>query len=220
MKHTGRFWSAGGNMSEGPFFEPAHEVDVEITIKRSRFIAAVRKAHSEDEARERISEASHIWHNASHNCWAFRAGQAEACSDAGEPSGTAGRPILGAIKRSGLTHVAVIVSRYFGGVKLGVRGLIEAYGGCATLALERAGKAPWVPSEKACISIPYERRNALLADLKTLGVKEEDISAEYGESVKLVVPVPIGLVNEAEAMFKAYKRRFWIEGWEWLKERG
>ncbi|HOK20094.1 MAG TPA: YigZ family protein, partial [Thermosynergistes sp.] len=60
----------------------------------------------------------------------------------------------------------------------------------------------------------------LLADLKTFGVKEEDISAEYGESVKLVVPVPIGLVNEAEAMFKAYKRRFWIEGWEWLKERG
>lgn len=51
MRHTGRFWSAGGNMNEGPFFEPAHEVDVEVTIKRSRFIAAVRKVHSEGEAR-------------------------------------------------------------------------------------------------------------------------------------------------------------------------
>ncbi len=220
MRHTGRFWSAGGNMNEGPFFEPAHEVDVEVTIKRSRFIAAVRKVHSEGEARERISETSHVRRDATHNCWAFRAGQVETCSDAGEPSGTAGRPILGAIKRSGLTHVAVIVSRYFGGIKLGVRGLIEAYGGCAALALEQAGKASWVPTERACILVPYERRNALLADLKTFGVKEEDISAEYSESVKLVVPVPISFANEAEAMFEAYRRRLWIEGWEWLKGRG
>lgn len=127
---------------------------------------------------------------------------------------------MGAIKRSGLTHVAVIVSRYFGGIKLGVRGLIEAYSGCAALALEQAGKASWVPTERACILVPYERRNALLADLKTFGVKEEDISAEYSESVKLVVPVPISFANEAEAMFEAYRRRLWIEGWEWLKERG
>lgn len=205
-------------MGEGPFFEPAREVNAEVTIKRSRFIAAVRKIHSEGEARERISEASRIWRDAAHNCWAFRAGQIEVCSDAGEPSGTAGRPILGAIKRSGLTHVVVIVSRYFGGIKLGIRGLIEAYGGCAALALERAGKAPWLPTKQVYILLPYEEHNVLLAGLKQLGIEKGDIVAEYGERVGLTVPVPLKSVDEAERLLEAYKARLLIGEWRWLED--
>ena len=106
--------------------ESAHEQ----VIKRSRFLAVASRADS--------PEAALVWlgrnaaSDASHNCWAYRVGNEYRFSDDGEPGGTAGRPILAAIEGAGLDHVIVVVTRWYGGVKLGAGGLVRAYGGTAS----------------------------------------------------------------------------------------
>lgn len=113
-------------------------------IKRSRFLATAGAVSSEEEARAFI--ASHSATDANHNCWAWRIGQAYRFQDDGEPSGTAGKPILQAIDGQGLDQVAVVVTRWFGGVLLGSGGLMRAYGGTAALCLQAAEKTKIVPS--------------------------------------------------------------------------
>ena len=124
------------------FTAPKKECDVEMTVKRSRFIGSVRTVLSADEAAELIKSFPTLYPKANHHCWAYRVGidsPLEHCSDAGEPAGTAGRPILGTLKRHMLENTLNGVTRYFGGIKLGVRGLIEAYGESAELAVAEAG---------------------------------------------------------------------------------
>lgn len=108
------------------------EFEFEIKIQRSRFIGHIEPCDSEQRAKEILKKIREKHNKATHNCWAYiielNNYKIEHCSDNGEPPGTAGRPILGAIKRSGLVNVMLIVTRYFGGKKLGVRGLIDAYG--------------------------------------------------------------------------------------------
>ncbi|SHE58062.1 uncharacterized protein, YigZ family [Marinitoga hydrogenitolerans DSM 16785] len=103
-----------------------------IKIKRSEFIGNAKKLHTEEEAKEFIKEISSKYRNATHNCWAYKVeGNKFNYSDNGEPSGTAGKPIFGVIEKHNLINIAIVVTRYFGGVKLGVRGLIDAYSQCA-----------------------------------------------------------------------------------------
>src|SRR5918994_4745465 len=101
----------------------------EQTVKKSRFVATGGPIASELAAKEFI--AAHSDGDANHNCWAWRGGQSYRASDDGEPGGTAGKPILQAIDRLSLDNVAVVVTRWFGGVLLGSAGLIRAYGGSA-----------------------------------------------------------------------------------------
>ncbi|MGB4096154.1 MAG: YigZ family protein, partial [Acetomicrobium sp.] len=113
------------------YLEPGENAKVELTIRRSRFIGHLRVAGSVEEAKKIIREISKEHSNATHNCWAYKVGvdfPQKHYSDGGEPSGTAGKPILGEIERANLTNAVIVVTRYFGGIKLGVRGLIEAYG--------------------------------------------------------------------------------------------
>ncbi len=102
-----------------------------INIKRSVFIGTVSEAHSVEEAKSFIKEVSKEFYDATHNCWAYRIYNGDSVvehySDAGEPSGSAGLPILNTIRSKNMLNVVVVVSRYFGGVKLGKRGLIDAY---------------------------------------------------------------------------------------------
>jgi uncharacterized YigZ family protein len=104
---------------------------IKINIKRSIFIATSRRVDSVEEAKRFISDIKKEFQDATHNCWAYRVYESgkivEQSSDAGEPSGSAGIPILNAIREMELLNVAVVVTRYFGGVKLGIRGLREAY---------------------------------------------------------------------------------------------
>ncbi|PPJ48259.1 DUF1949 domain-containing protein [Rhizobium sp. KAs_5_22] len=107
-------------------------------IKKSRFIAHAAPVASEDEARAFIAAVSDP--SANHNCWAWRVGQAYRFSDDGEPSGTAGKPMLQAIDGQALDCVAVVVTRWFGGILLGSGGLMRAYGGTAAACLKAAVK--------------------------------------------------------------------------------
>lgn len=107
-------------------------------IKKSRFIAHAAPVASEDEAKAFIAAVSDP--SANHNCWAWRVGQAYRFSDDGEPSGTAGKPVLQAIDGQVLDCVAVVVTRWFGGILLGSGGLMRAYGGTAAACLKAAVK--------------------------------------------------------------------------------
>lgn len=112
-------------------------------IKKSRFVAHATPVASEDEARSFIATVSDP--SANHNCWAWRVGQAYRFSDDGEPSGTAGKPMLQAIDGQALDCVAVVVTRWFGGILLGSGGLMRAYGGTAAACLKAAAKIEIIP---------------------------------------------------------------------------
>jgi putative IMPACT (imprinted ancient) family translation regulator len=131
----------------------------ELEIKRSRFIAAAGRADTPEEATAFV--AAERDPEATHNCWAYRVGDAYRFSDDGEPGGTAGRPILAAIDAQHLDHVAVVVTRFFGGVKLGAGGLARAYGGVAAASLRMAKKLEVRPTIAACVRAPFDAVGAV-----------------------------------------------------------
>lgn len=114
----------------------------EIVIQKSRFIGYVKRVETEEEAKAFVQEIKKKHSNATHNCSAYMVGehdQIQKAHDDGEPSGTAGVPILDVLKKKGLKDTAVVVTRYFGGIKLGAGGLIRAYSGATSQALETTG---------------------------------------------------------------------------------
>ncbi len=115
----------------------------EIKVRRSRFIATIQHTGSVDEAKDFVRAVSKEFHDATHNCYSYRIGlgsdQVFKYSDDGEPSGTAGRPILEALDKFELVDTCVVVTRYFGGTKLGTGGLSRAYRGAALDVIDKAG---------------------------------------------------------------------------------
>lgn len=142
-------------------------------IKKSRFIAAAGPVADEVAAKDFIAAQSDP--AANHNCWAWRVGQSYRFNDDGEPSGTAGKPILAAIDGQGLDGVAVVVTRWFGGVLLGSGGLIRAYGGTAAQCLREAGKVTLIETIAAAITCGFSDLPLVQARLHALpGVAVRD----------------------------------------------
>lgn len=115
---------------------------VQEEIKKSRFICHAKRVYSEEEARDFITAIKKEHYKATHNCSAFIIGERseiKRTSDDGEPSGTAGIPMLGVLENHNLTNICVVVTRYFGGIKLGAGGLIRAYAGSVALAVKEIG---------------------------------------------------------------------------------
>lgn len=169
-------------------------------IKNSRFLALVAPATSEDEAKDFLDRVRDKYDDARHVCWAWRlgpGGDQTRSSDDGEPGGSAGRPILLQLEGHACTDVVAAVVRYFGGVKLGVGGLMRAYGGAAGQCLDRAPLEEVIVVERLTLSHPYECSNAVQALL----VAEEltPVAADYGERVQLVLEVPRPRVAEVRA---------------------
>lgn len=133
-------------------------------IKRSRFVATAAPVANAEMAKEFV--ARHSVADANHNCWAWRIGQTYRFSDDGEPSGTAGKPILQAIDGSKFDMVAVVVTRWFGGTLLGSGGLIRAYGGTAALCLQGAEKRPILPTVTVAIDVLFSDLALLKARLQ------------------------------------------------------
>lgn len=132
--------------------------EAEYVIKKSRFIASVCEVKTEAEATAFIDEVRKKYWDARHNCPAFQIGpngQIQRSSDDGEPSGTAGRPILEVLKKRELTNTAVVVTRYFGGIKLGASGLIRAYSHAASLALDEASVVDYKPFTILTATVAY-----------------------------------------------------------------
>ncbi len=161
-----------------------NEVESEIKIKRSRFIASVKPVTNIDEAKEYINKISKENNNANHNCWTYRIGEKGDVfhySDNGEPSGTAGLPMFRILQKYDLTNIVVVVTRYFGGIKLGIRGLMEAYGESVDSALKIAVIERLVKYEFRKISTSYHYSEILKYKLNQMGVVIEN--TEYAENV-------------------------------------
>ncbi|WP_053368281.1 YigZ family protein [Bacillus sp. FJAT-27245] len=130
----------------------------EIAIERSRFIAHCARAESEAEAQDFISEIKRLHRDATHNCSAYLIGendQIQKANDDGEPSGTAGVPILEVLKKKKLKDTVVVVTRYFGGIKLGAGGLIRAYGKSASEGLNATGIVERILMQGMKVSVDY-----------------------------------------------------------------
>lgn len=161
----------------------------EQEIKRSRFRASAGPAGDEEEARRFIAGQSDA--GAGHNCWAFRTGAIYRFSDDGEPGGTAGKPILQAIDGQGLDQVAVVVSRWFGGVLLGTGGLARAYGGTAAACLRAAGRREIVPYTTVEIGCAFAEAGRIRARLDAFPGARVDGEAFTAGGVRLTIALPV-----------------------------
>lgn len=140
----------------------AAPAEAQYTDKRSRFLAFAMPVHDAAEARAAVADLQRRYHDARHVCWAYMLGSARTdflSNDNGEPSGTAGKPILGQINSLGLTDVLVAVVRYFGGIKLGTSGLIVAYRTAARMALEAAPAVVRHDMARLTFHFPYAAMN-------------------------------------------------------------
>lgn len=160
-------------------------------IRRSNFICFLHPISSADEARNLLSAHVKEYANATHNCYAYICGfdqETQYHSDAGEPHGTAGKPILNALLRADMTNIMAIVTRYYGGVKLGVPGLIEAYGSTVEKTLELAEIIPATAFAEFSVQSEYGSVDQLLGLLRSL---DGSVAREnWSEKAELVLRVP------------------------------
>ena len=159
---------------------PAH---AETLIKKSRFIACVEPCAGRPEALARVAALRAQHPQAAHVCWALLAGGQSAANDDGEPSGTAGRPMLDVLRHQGLEGVLATVVRYFGGVKLGAGGLVRAYTDAVAQALIDAPRTRRVPMCSASAELPPSLEGLLRRELAAAGWALE--RAEHGARVRL-----------------------------------
>ncbi|MCF7793391.1 MAG: YigZ family protein [Candidatus Cloacimonetes bacterium] len=192
------------------FYSVNKDRKIELKIKRSRFIAHLRYVETIQQAKDFISEISAEHKTANHNCWAYivgEKGETFHSSDAGEPSGTAGQPMLNALKKHEITNVAAVVTRYFGGVKLGIRGLIEAYGQAVKEAINSKPLKKLVNYKNYNISTTYDFAEILKHRITNM--KAEILNAEYTAEVNLQIQIEEHLKKELEnylnEMYKAGK---------------
>ncbi len=172
-------------------------------VKGSRFIASVAPVATAAAAKDFVEARREEFRDATHNCFAWRLGTGQGetrTNDDGEPSGTAGRPILRAIDGRRLTGAVVVVTRYFGGTKLGTGGLVRAYGGAAAAALELAEVVERPVVETLRLKFYYESSGAIRGVLAAFGL--EPVRADYGAEVRMEVAVP---VEEKERLREALR---------------
>lgn len=146
----------------------------EIVIKKSRFIGHVKPVESEEEAISFIEEIKKRHWNATHNCSAYMIGERDEIqkqSDDGEPSGTAGKPILEVIRNQGLKNIAIVVTRYFGGIMLGAGGLIRAYTDGAVAAIEAGEAITRVLHREVFVELDYTWLGKVENELRNRGVR-------------------------------------------------
>lgn len=165
----------------------------------SRFLSFALPVSTAEEARTLINKYQNDYHDSRHVCWAYMLGPERSewqLNDNGEPSGTAGKPILGQINSFGLTDVLVIVVRYFGGIKLGTSGLIGAYRESARLALEEAGRKECRQTETLRVEFGYESADKVMRVVKHPDV--EILSREFDNMCRLTVRYPLDMAEEVK----------------------
>ena len=169
----------------------------ETKVLGSRFIAGAYPIADEEAAESRLRSLREEYHDATHHCHAYRLGidgKRFRTSDDGEPAGTAGRPILAAIEKAMLTDVLVVVTRYFGGTKLGVGGLMRAYGGAADAALAAATLVTKYITRSVDITFPHSLVGVIMHAIETAGGAVCD--TRYDDLVHLRVEIRTSRVDE------------------------
>ncbi len=177
------------------------EAEYAFEIKRSRFVGQSLACATPAEALAGVERVRQARRDATHHCWAFRvgpSGEQARYDNSGEPRGTAGPPILDALKHRELTNTLVVVTRYYGGVKLGAGGLVRAYGEAAKMALEASGVRELRLVLETKAPVPYAGLAAFESYLVREGI--EIVAQEFGELVVLLLRVPV----DKEGALKAF----------------
>ncbi len=164
----------------------------EVVIEKSRFIATAVHIESAEQAMEFVASKKKKYFDATHNCYAFVAGDKAKFSDDGEPQGTAGLPILECIKNNGLDFVCVVVTRYFGGIKLGTGGLVRAYSGSCAEVLNKCERLKFTDCTRLSVTVDYSNLKVLRRALSPYA-KEESVN--YLDKVTLLYLFPSVLYN-------------------------
>lgn len=168
----------------------------EETIQKSRFIVDIFPITTEDEAKKRLIDIRKTHYDATHHCSAYRLGislPTEHSSDDGEPAGTAGRPMLSVLRHQELTNLIAIITRYFGGIKLGTGGLVRAYGGTLANAIMQAPVVRFTPHQRLHITLPYELFGSIENEWKDHPYIIVD--RIFSDRVTLVADIPLPLVT-------------------------
>ncbi len=176
------------------FLTPSGVIDNQTTIKNSRFIAACSPVVGKDEARAFIASRASLNPDANHHCWAMVAGppwdvHQHDQSDDGEPRGSAGKPMLNVLTHSEFGQIVVVVTRFFGGQKLGVGGLVRAYSQGVVNLLGSVQARRIVPSITWQVSLPYSKLASLEYQLDLMNCDVQ--GKEFGSDVQMTIKVPV-----------------------------
>ncbi|WP_333705072.1 YigZ family protein [Vibrio hepatarius] len=171
---------------------PTHEQRFDLEIKNSQFITTIRRTRGRDEAKAFIEEMNLRYPDANHNCWAFVAGAPNNVhlwdqSDDGEPKGTAGKPMLNVLQHSNFGEITVVVTRYFGGIKLGAGGLVRAYSQAVVEALDQLVWEEIYPRQTVFIKIAYPIMGKVEYWLENSDIDVED--KQFGENIHITLAV-------------------------------
>ena len=180
------------------YLVPGARHRAEQTIDRSRFICTVQRVSSAHDAQEFLREMNGEFASATHNCWAYLIGAPGSTdrigmSDAGEPHGTAGRPMLTVLQHSGVGDIAAIVTRYYGGTNLGTAGLVKAYGGTVQLALATMPRVERIDYTEIIVVVGYESISAVQQLLPRF--ESTSLGVEYAEKATFRLRVPVASVE-------------------------
>src|SRR5690606_32082458 len=177
------------------YLTPATAAQIEEIVEGSRFLGYVAALARAEEAHALLQSAREQHPDATHHCWAYRFGDEMRFSDDGEPGGSAGRPMLEVLLKRDLDRCAAVVVRYFGGKKLGVGGLVRAYGGAVAKALDKAGTAEVLDRVGLQVRAPFADVDAVLRELEAMGAT---LSTDF-DAEGLVAEVEV-LVSERGAL--------------------
>ena len=174
------------------YFIPNSSITHETVVKKSRFITSIHEVNSKDEALGHVREITAKEIGANHNCYAYIVGAPSSptdihCSDDGEPSGTAGRPMLNILQYENIGNVLVVVTRYFGGTKLGCGGLVRAYSNGLKLAIDAIGLKEYVEKKRVTLSLHYQFEGSFRHICNEYGIVILDTS--YGDGARFSLEI-------------------------------
>ena len=181
--------------------------EAELSFKKSRFIACLLPVQTEPDFQRALERVRERWPKATHYCYAVitEGGRYEKMSDDGEPSGTAGRPILDVLRGSGLINAALIVVRYFGGTLLGTGGLVRAYSDTAKEVLKTAERVSMTPAAELKVRLDYSYYNQFESKCRAKLIGETEI--QFLEQVEILLHVPLEEKDALTALLKQITAR-------------
>jgi uncharacterized YigZ family protein len=177
----------------------------EIVIDKSRFITTLFPVKNLEEVNEILANTRKKYYDATHNCYAYIIGQDASiskCSDDGEPSKTAGAPMLNVIQKNELTNILAITTRYFGGILLGAGGLVRAYSNSVIEAINHTTLFEIVELQKVLLSMDYPSYSLLSDELNKFDI----LSQRFSESVDIRVGIPLDLLSKFQVLFENVTR--------------
>ncbi|OUS24153.1 YigZ family protein [Thalassotalea sp. 42_200_T64] len=187
------------HINSSPYTIPVSDIEVETVVNRSRFICSIKHCDDKLATKVFIEQIRQRYPDASHHCYAFISSRPEdsqtyGFSDDGEPSGTAGRPMLSVLQGNAIGEICAVVSRYFGGVKLGTGGLQRAYGNSVRQAVIELNTVEKIPTEQINLTCDYQQVKDIEHTL--MGYEGIITQQDYGIEVMITASLPIPRIDE------------------------